>query len=283
MLKAAIFDLYDTAHFNVWVEDDLTRIFLSTVWNDKDIRVLNAGNKDGVKNLVQGAPQDKRGKSVVGFVDLDFDVAHCEWENASRHVVTTEVHEFENYLLDFGLLSAIAKDTAASIETVAKTYAENARYWMACKHTLRELRRLQYSDFPEDPKPHNGSGNFLTEQEAVDHISKSPYWKKMEDGVRNFKEVYFKEVFTKRAQDYKKHLDSADGKWTETFSGKEIFRHIRSRIPGLARFQRNDLTPAQADEDLAQKIAAKLRTSPFEQHPLKLKFDEWKVALKKRI
>lgn len=283
MLKTAIFDLYDTAHFNVWVEDELTRIFLSTVWNDKDIRVLNAGSKDGVKNLLKGAPLDVRGKTVVGLVDLDFDVPHYEWEHASRHVVTTEVHEFENYLLAFDLLAKIAKDTPANIESIAKAYAENVRYWMACKHTLCDLRRKQSTDFPADPKPQNAAAQFMTEAEAVEHISKSSYWNKQRDSMRNFNEAYFTAQVTQRAQEYKDDLGAADAKWTMTFSGKEIFRHVRVKTPGLASFQRSDFTPAQNDEDLARRIATKLTTAQFAQHPLKLKFDAWKVALKNRV
>ncbi|HMY21497.1 MAG TPA: hypothetical protein PKA58_34485 [Polyangium sp.] len=283
-LKTTLFDLYDAAHFTVWVEDDLTRIFLAEVWGDPDIRILNASNKEGVKNLVGGAPRGLRGKTVIGLVDLDFDVApHCEWDNAARPVVTTDVHEFENYLLDFDLLAAIAKDSAANIQTIAKTYAESIRYWMACRRSLRELRRMQPSDFPEDPKPQNVSAQFMTETEAVEYIAKNPYWKHQRESVRNFNEAYFKEQVLRWAKEYQDDLASADGKWTKTFSGKEIFRHIRLKAAGLDRFHRTDLTPAQADEAMAMKIARRLQKPAFEQHPLKLKFDAWKVALKKRV
>lgn len=282
-LKTTPFDISDAAHFTLHVEDDLTRTFLTEVWRDPAVRVVNAASKDGVKTLVQGTPERSRGKTVVGLVDLDFDVPHCEWANTSRPWVTTDVHEFENYLLDFELLTAIAKDSPSNIESIAKTYANNIRYWMACKRALRELRRMQLSDFPEDPKLPNDPAHFITEVDAVAHIWKNPYWQKQRDGVRNFNEAHIKGLVTKWAEEYQKDLDSADSRWTQTFSGKEIFRHLRSKTPGLARFQRAAQTAAQADEDLAKEIARRLQKPNFAQHPLKLQFDAWKTALKNRV
>ncbi len=43
----------------------------------------------------------------------------------------------------------------------------------------------------------------------------------------------------------------ASGAWLETFSGKEIFRHIRSQVPWKFPFEN--------DEDLAYKLAEEWR------------------------
>ena len=46
-------------------------------------------------------------------------------------------------------------------------------------------------------------------------------------------------------------LEIASGAWLETFSGKEIFRHIRSQVPWKFPFEN--------DEDLAYKLAEEWR------------------------
>ena len=42
MTATTIFDLY-RGRLNVWVEDDLTRVILTDLWQDRQIHVINAG------------------------------------------------------------------------------------------------------------------------------------------------------------------------------------------------------------------------------------------------
>jgi hypothetical protein len=275
-LKTTIFDLYDLAGHTVWVEDDLTRTFLTEIWHDPQIRIVNASNKDGVKNLVNAAPLDKRGKKVIGLVDKDFDLAVAHGDG--KPIMTTEGHEFENCLLDFDLLETLAKESAASIESLAKQFATDMLWWMACKHALRDMKRNLSTDFPADP-----SVGPMTQDAAVEHICNGKYAKSLEDAAKKFTTVDIKTSVAQRGHAYANDLASPDAKWKRTFSGKEIFRHVRCHVSGLVRFARPGSTAAQNDEDLAKRIARELVKPHCAQHPLKLQLDAWKVALKQRV
>ena len=275
-LKTTVFDLYDFVGSTLWVEDDLTRAFLTEIWQDPQIRILSAPGKDAVKHLMNAVPLDKRGKRVVGLVDLDLDVP-SDWHDPNKFIVTTAVHEFENYLLDFDILGSLAQETPSDIELVAKTYANQILWWMACKHSLRDMKRNMSVDFPKDP-----SLGPMTQDDAIKHICAAGYPNELKKVSNHFTESDIAKKVAHHGQQYADDLASPDAKWKRTFSGKEIFRHVRANMSGFHRFDQQDLTPAQRDENLAMRMARELRKPRFRQCALQLHFDAWKVALKQR-
>ncbi len=94
MRSVDVLEFY-VAKSSLWVEDHLTRVLLNEFWmNDRDIRVLVAGGKEGVAFLVRGAPASMVGKRVVGLVDRDFSHSNRdEWDNPQHPLLRTPGHE----------------------------------------------------------------------------------------------------------------------------------------------------------------------------------------------
>lgn len=260
MLKTTVADLYDVAPCTLWVEDDLTRVVLTDFWNDNQIRVLSAAGKDGVQHLVNAAPHHLRGSSVVGLVDRDLAPEYPEgWEEAGGAILHTNVHEFENLLLDFDVLSALSgrqPKPAAEIKDIARKFAERIRWWMVCKRVLHELSHELSAYFPSDPPVPNASA-LMDRDAAVEHLRGSKYWKEHQAVLRTWSPPsYIERKIDEWGNTYGEHLSS--GEWLRSFSGKEIFRHVRSEVKGLARLAAGK-TEAQNDEDLGKRIARLLR------------------------
>ena len=56
---------------NLWVEDALTREYLSTLWNDSSVLFLVGGGNEGVRAIVKDA-EEAGLTSVFGLTDRDF-------------------------------------------------------------------------------------------------------------------------------------------------------------------------------------------------------------------
>jgi hypothetical protein len=91
--------MFAAAPIVVWVEDSLTRDYLSKAWNDDlDIVFFLAGNSAAVRPIVETA----RGEGinhVFGIVDRDLGTTNrAKWPNVM--IFRLPRHELENYLLD---------------------------------------------------------------------------------------------------------------------------------------------------------------------------------------
>lgn len=275
MLRATVLELYDVSRSTLWVEDDLTRFFLTELWADRQIRVVTAGGRGGVEFLVAGAPRGLVGKAVVGLVDLDFSTPNRDsWGNSAARILRTPTHEFENLLLDFDVLGALSRESAATIEAAAKARAESIKWWMACKYARHEVFGAVSAYFPREP-----AAAGMDQQRATDHLVDPEYWGKHRKVLANYTPAYLAQRVAQLGADYDAHL--ASGEWVRSFSGKEIFRHVRSVIPGLSARARGD-TNAANDEDLAVLIARELRKPAFARSPSGALFKEMRAALRTR-
>lgn len=278
MLKTTYLDIYDIAPCILWVEDELTRIWLTELWADPRIRVISGAGRQGVEFLVHAAPSQIRGTTVVGLVDCDFSTPNrTKWSHSTEVVLRTDVHEFENYLLDFELFGEVAREGSNAVKQIARNYAKTIQWWMTCKHVLHELRASLASEFPPDPK----LGTISNQNDALLHISNDPFWGKHDAGRRNWDPngKYLIGRLLANYQQYEDDLNDPKDRWTRTFSGKEIFRHIRTNVGGLRKFAEREQSPAQNDMDLARRMVRALRRPDFEKSATKLLFDELHDAL----
>lgn len=223
------------------VEDALTRVVLAECWRmdakARAIAVRPVGGHSSVVALVQAA-RELRHNYVFGLVDRDF----AGRSGTGASVIRTELHEIENHLLDYAALARISRgSTAAVIEQVATARAADLQAWMAVRKTLVEMK-TEIPGMPGDPR----ESEVPDEATAKAWVRALPY---PQDAERLIRTKWTKPYLDSRLQS---HLgwcaaESTSGRWVESFSGKEIFRHVRSNVPW--RF------PIGSDEDLAQKVA----------------------------
>ena len=202
MLRATVLELYDVARSTLWVEDDLTRFFLTEVW------------------------------------------------------------------------SALSGEAAATIEAATTARAASIKWWMACKTARYEMFGALAAYFPAEP-PAAG----MDQQAALDHLVTSDYWREHRQALASYTPQYLAQRVAEIGADYDAHLVS--GEWRRSFSGKEIFRHIRSEIPGLVAHAKGG-TPAENDENLAVLIARELWKPAFNNSSTAQLFKEMRAALRAR-
>lgn len=224
------------------VEDHLTRRVVAKCWEShpraKDIQVRAAGGSEGVSALVDAARQRGR-KDVFGLLDRDFGVSGAGGGAFFR----TAGHEVENHLLDFEVLARLAAvpNTAAEIEAEARRYAGAMVPWMALRQVLFELRRDR-PGFPPDPP----IAAVASLDSARAWLGAQKYPEKNEQWVGRV--WMFKQLATILGDRHETYAnDVAGSAWLTTFSGKELFRHVRASYRWRAA--------VECDEDLAFEVA----------------------------
>ncbi len=250
----SVYDLYRNSPV-VWVEDELTRDVLVTLWGPARIAVAVAGTKSGVRALVQGAPRD-RAPRIVGYVDRDFDRPNRDrWNTPQCRVFCSVGHECENDLLDFEALAAASNRGASAqdLETAALERATQLVVWMACKATLRTAKEHIQGAFPGDPP----LGSVTDLASAETYILASSAWSNGPAAWREWSGAHHvRNELERHETTYRDSLTT--GQWTALFSGKEILRHLRGQNQlglesSIARG--NSLS---RDLDLAKRVTRKM-------------------------
>jgi hypothetical protein len=169
------------APINLWVEDGVTRAYLSATWSSPDVAFLIAGGNEGVRAIANDAQQSNF-NNVFGLIDRDFRPNNKpDWTNPNKTFRTfvLPVHEIENYLLDPRALTAIRlntlKKSEAEIDAFMKSAARRLSWWVACRKVVAELRDRFRSDFIPDPK----CPPVTSEAEARKHICQSTWLRKL--------------------------------------------------------------------------------------------------------
>ncbi|WP_438025155.1 hypothetical protein [Sorangium sp. So ce233] len=254
-MKTTLRDLY-RGPLTVWVEDPVTHAVLTDVWSDPQINVLVGNGKPGVTHMVNSSP---RGPHVYGVVDRDFDDDNISsWASPGCRVLRLPAHEIENLLLDFDILALLSgSESAARIWKIAHDHAQRMHFWMVCCRVLWNMQRDLGKGFPERPRDPTG----MQSLEGVKrHLDTSDYWSEHgaawqrwgHGGVRS-------QMLEAARSDFQNHLDGDE--WIRSFSGKEIFRFLRSKVSGLDRTPARPPQPNSSDRDLnlAKEVARKMR------------------------
>jgi hypothetical protein len=239
---------------NLWVEDALTREYLSTLWNDPSVFFLVGGGNEGVRAIVKDA--DEAGfANVFGLTDRDFRPTNKPgWNDSSKtfRTLVLPVHEIENYLLDsLSLHSSLFNNRGLSetdIQTIIEEGASRLCWWAACREVVAESKRRFREPFVIDPPC-----TLNSQSAAKDHICNSPWFQKLDTESARTKESDIDQLLNDRYQEAQNRLK--DGTWRIEFAGKEIFRETGSRIFDRTMNRGYNPTPADFDIDLAKDIA----------------------------
>ncbi|HUT05033.1 MAG TPA: DUF4435 domain-containing protein [bacterium] len=250
MLKS----LYKTRAVVVWVEDELTKEYLRTLWQkDPRIGFAVAAGREGVSSLTNDARSapDQR-TNVFGVRDRDFGETNFpDWTNADTFLFRLPAYEIENYLLDWDALAGCAGEelrrNAAEIERRVKKRAAALTWWAACKRALNQIHTELTSGFPADPTQEEMS--CLTG--ALNYVLKTNNWHCRACGLANgpLDKSAISDSLTRYHSDNELALDNAS--WLTSFPGKRLYREARSYVRGAS----DDGTAVAADIDLAKAIA----------------------------
>ncbi len=148
------------------------------------------------------------------------------------------------------------RESASEIEAEARSFAASLKWWMACKTALHELEGRSGAGFPKDPPPPPDPAAPTTPETAAAHITGSRFWKEHDQFVKDRSRGYIERRIGEIGADYEQHLGSDE--WVQTFSGKEMLRHLRTKLAGL-RDRARGATPTQIDESLGVQVARELK------------------------
>jgi len=242
----ALHDLY-TGPINVWVEDEVTRNTLTSLWRDTQVRVHLGGSQRGVQFAVDEA-REVSTTLVVGVVDRDFqDDDSARWRDTP--VLRLRAHECENLLLDFEIIAGLSEgQTADGLRGVAHQHATALLWWTACCAVMHELHESFGPSLPRRPR----QGDVRTSQEATEHIRGSTELDAHVRAVTNCtNSATIRDLVQSKGTELEVHLTGDT--WLSVFPGKEILRHLRSTVPGLDA-AKSGITPTERDLDLAKRI-----------------------------
>ncbi len=237
----------------LWVEDRLSKEYLSTVWQADDpfFALLVAGGA----NSLGAAVNDLRShghRHVFGLRDRDFGPTNqANWGNPNSEisVYQPDVFELENYLLDFQALSECRENkrrlarTASALEARAHNQAKSMLWYLACRHVLMSYSSRLFDTFPKHPSiPAIG-----TKDEAERHIKEATQWfASLEPSAAKISAPpTVGDDLEKAHAAYEAHLES--GEWIHRFPGKELFRTLRGYIAQHS-------PTAEPDIDLAKSL-----------------------------
>ena len=244
-----------SAPINLWVEDEVTRSYLSVIWNNPRVWFLIGGGHEGVQAIVKDA-EDSGFTNVFAVIDRDFRQSNRQlWLDpgkAFRRFIL-RVHEIENHLLDARALASIRLNnlgkTLDEIETMMTAAASRLCWWAACRDVVGEFRKRFREGFLSDP-----NCELSTEVQATDHIIRSPWFQKLPSEVARSTAADVRQLLSDAHA--AANLALSDGRWKDEFAGKEILRDVGSRICDRTKFPSYNPTKADFDADLAKEIGA---------------------------
>jgi hypothetical protein len=243
---------------NLWVEDELTREYLSEVWsNPPDVFFLIGGGNEGVSAVLKDA-ESAGYSNVFGMIDRDFRPTNrADWKAPGKTFrrFVLPVHEIENYLLDPEALAASRLNTLGKTEDEIEDdlirAASRLTWWAACRRVVAKLKARFREQFIPDPP----CGTIADESAAFNHICHSGWFRKLSHEAGRSTESDVKKLLSAANRLARFQLNR--GSWRTEYAGKEIYRDIGSRIcdrtsPALRGYQP---TQVEFDVDLAKDIA----------------------------
>lgn len=262
------------------VEDRMTKEYLIQAWgpDEQFFNILATGGSNTVKGVVVDLRRHGS-KAVFGLVDRDFGEANVvDWSrpNDPPIIFRPSFHELENVLLDWPALAGCdlnqrrtSPRTAQEIQQTATDEAKKQPWWLACRKCLGSHQQLMGKDFPNKPKLSDMHGF----QPAFDHIANSAW---QSDLAARTAQILNKTDLKTALRDAHRQYDQdlTDDRWVQTYSGKEIFNVLLSRIHDVPK------TPtSEPDVDLAKSVAK----WQFEHSAVPEEIDALRQVLKQRV
>ncbi|WP_337174817.1 hypothetical protein [Paludisphaera sp.] len=262
----------------LWVEDELTRSYLATLWDDVRIQYLVAGGNEGVRVMVDSARSNQY-LNVFGVVDRDDGKSNIEkWSSRGGppKVCRLPVHEIENYLLDGEALrhsrynNRDPRCTGEDLEGFMRKKAEGLLWYTTCRQTLNELKMRFQADFPALP-PQDLDGR----EAALRYICDSPWFLGLDAKVKKSSREGVDQALERLGERAANALAVDD--WRRDFAAKEILGDVVSRFchrPGLP----GPRDSASIHANIAQEVAEQQRMEgrvPSDLKTLKDAFENW--------
>jgi Protein of unknown function (DUF4435) len=127
---------------NLWLEDELTRAYLSAVWDSPDVAFFIGGGNEGVRAIVKDA-EEAGFANVFALIDRDFrQTNQSEWsaQGKTSRTFVLRVHEIENHLLDAPAIASIRLNNSGKkpleVEAMMWTAASRLCWWAACRDVV---------------------------------------------------------------------------------------------------------------------------------------------------
>jgi hypothetical protein len=222
--------LYSSHRVVLWVEDEETRTYLATAWQDGDVKLLVAGGHTNIDAIVKAAVKDAI-PHVFGVRDRDFWRSNrSRWTtDPSVRVFTGDTFEVENLLLDAKAMAACEVNTAEkeapAIQAELDALATPLAWWMSCRKTIVHFRDAVTRDSIEHPT----RGTVTSKTHALSKIVGSTWWTTTLPGLGDtVTAAEADRLLDLHHREYSSAL--ADGSWCTCFSGKEILGEMRSRL-----------------------------------------------------
>ena len=261
------------------VEDRVVKEYLYAVWGADQIHftIIAAGGHQ----IVSGFVEDSRKHGITtifGFVDTDFGTSNVEnWETTNNppNIFRSSYHEAENMLLDWDALEGCDLNqrqnnhNSSDIQNWAKAEAAKQPWWLACRNRLRDMQKLHGAGFPKAPK----LTNVTSHDEAFAYIADSGWCGDLQSRTTQIMDSTCLDAELNTAHTQFSN-DLASDEWKTTFSGKEIYRHLRSRIYNVHPSVSKD-----ADVDLAHSVGLWQR----ENNKVPCEMNKLKDIIKKRV
>lgn len=244
--------LYRSHPIYLWVEDQATKTYLQTVWEDSRIGFLIAAGHENIYSAVKAARQQDLAH-VFGIRDRDFGRSNRQsWRKPETEVMICESFELENLALDSEAIAQCEVNTsgkdAKAIDELLQDFAKKLPWWMSYRSVLSELHAILTEHFPTHLKP----DKIASETAAQEAICNSPFWTQSTPRFADTLTVSWVQTrLTDKHAEYQGMLDSQD--WRARFSGKEILVDLTNRIWTKGR------PPKNADLDFIRAIAKKQR------------------------
>ncbi|MFO0877583.1 MAG: hypothetical protein U0840_09425 [Gemmataceae bacterium] len=241
--------LYSAARIILWVEDPITRDYLTRVWGDPpEIAFLISGGNASISPTVQAAEREGIGH-VFGLVDRDFGRTNmASWNNpAGPRLFYLPRHEVENYALDASAIEGCGLNnrgrSVADVDTELSRLAALQPIWLACRRVLTEIRRAVLDNYPAHPT----TVAMPTVAAAEQHIVGSPWFAQLPATAHQWTQPGAV-LAALQAAETGYNADLASGNWRVEFSGKEIFRRVRDYV------YQPPQNPGTPDSDFAKAI-----------------------------
>lgn len=236
---------------NLWVEDQLTEVYLRKAWNDDpSIMFVVGGGNVGVSAVLEEAEPAGLG-NVFASIDRDFGITNRpDWNNPARSKrFVSSVHEVENHLLDADALAGCSLNTAGrtAIEITArlKNHATNLAWWMAGRGVVSEVRRTIHRDFPKHPR----YPTVVDQATAEAYLAAQPWFGSMQAFAPSLTAGNLNAKLVSHHATVEGWINTGD--WLKEFPGKELFRHVRDWI---YQSPPNAGSSALRDDDLGKAV-----------------------------
>lgn len=220
--------LYGAQPLFVWVEDEATRVALSTAWAGDPIAVHVGGSNVTIRAVAEDAWRSGI-QHVFGIVDRDAGKSnYARWGTPTNDLRTYILRspEIENLVLDPKAIAGCAYNTGrrseAEITAKLSEIVSSMTWWMACCGVLAQVREKRNEGFPAFPSTVEDTMDLSS---ALTHIMSSEWFGQHASRLGAFATISW---LTAALQQEEQRLSSAvaAGTWNDDFSGKQILRRV---------------------------------------------------------